>query len=190
MKQLNELTWKPFDICDVFSINAGVRLTKNDMLPGTRPFIGATDSNNGITEFVSNINPSLDSNVLGVNYNGSVVENFYHPYESIFSDDVKRLHLLNHEDNKYVLLFMKSVILKQQVKYQYGYKFNGERMRKQKIMLPVTEGGQPDYSYMEAYMKAVEKRLLTQYKDYLTDVHGSSLNGGVKSEKQSGKPSH
>ena len=190
MKQLNELTWKPFDICDIFSINAGVRLTKNDMQSGSRPFIGATDSNNGITEFVSNSNPSLDSNVLGVNYNGSVVENFYHPYECIFSDDVKRLHLLKHDDNKYVLLFMKSVILKQQVKYQYGYKFNGERMRKQKIMLPVTESGQPDYDFMEAYMKAVEKRLLTQYKTYLASVHGSNLNGGVILEKSAGKPFH
>ena len=34
---------------------------------------------NGITNFVSNSNDSLDSNVLGVNYNGSIVENFYHP---------------------------------------------------------------------------------------------------------------
>ena len=92
MKQLNELKWKAFNLCDIFSISAGVRLTKSDMIEGARPFIGATDSN-----------PSLDKNVLGVNYNGSVVENFYHPYECIFSDDVKRLHLLHHEDNKYVL---------------------------------------------------------------------------------------
>lgn len=103
MKQLNELKWKAFNLCDIFSISAGVRLTKSDMIEGARPFIGATDSNNGITAFVSDSNPSLDKNVLGVNYNGSVVENFYHPYECIFSDDVKRLHLLHHEDNKYVL---------------------------------------------------------------------------------------
>lgn len=167
MKQLNELKWKAFDLCEIFSINAGIRLTKNDMIEGIRPFIGASDSNNGITAFVSNSNPSLDSNVLGVNYNGSVVENFYHPYECVFSDDVKRLHLLNHEDNKYVLLFMKSVILKQQVKYQYGYKFNGERMKKQKIMLPIDENKRPNYAFMEAYMKDVERRLLSQYKAYL-----------------------
>lgn len=103
MKQLNELKWKAFNLCDIFSISAGVRLTKSDMIEGARPFIGATDSNNGITAFVSDSNPSLDKNVLGVNYNESVVENFYHPYECIFSDDVKRLHLLHHEDNKYVL---------------------------------------------------------------------------------------
>lgn len=167
MKHLNEIKWDAFDVCNVFSISAGVRLTKNDMRTGNIPFIGATDSNNGITEFVSNINASKDSNVLGVNYNGSVVENFYHPYEAVFSDDVKRLHLLNHEDNRYLLLFMKSVILKQKVKYQYGYKFNGERMKKQKIMLPVDENGQPDYAFMEEYMKSVEERLLMQYKIHL-----------------------
>lgn len=61
------------------------------------PFIGAADSNNGITNFASNTNKLLDKNVLGVNYNGSVVENFYHPYECIFSDDVKRISFNDNE---------------------------------------------------------------------------------------------
>lgn len=163
MKSLNEKKWMAFSICEIFSIGAGVRLIKNNMKVGNRPFIGATDSNNGITEFVSNTNASLDKNVLGVNYNGSVVENFYHPYEAIFSDDVKRLHLLNYCDNKYVLLFLKTVILKQQVKYQYGYKFNGERMKKQKIMLPVDKNKNPDYKYMERYMRHQEAILIQRY---------------------------
>ena len=40
--------------------------------------------------FIKNLRKT-DKNVLGVNYNGSVVENFYHPYECIFSEDVKRI---------------------------------------------------------------------------------------------------
>lgn len=179
MKQLSDLKWKAFDLCEVFSISASVRLTKSDMTDGRRPFIGASDSNNGITSFVSNSNSSIDRNVLGVNYNGSVVENFYHPYEAIFSDDVKRLHLLNYEDNKYVLLFMKAVILKQKVKYQYGYKFNGERMTKQKIMLPVNDNDQPDYAFMEAYMKNIEKRLLKQYVSYLSRSSSPEDNSAI-----------
>ena len=47
------------------------------MIKGQKPFIGASDSNNGVTAFVKNTNTSEDRNVLGVNYNGSVVENFY-----------------------------------------------------------------------------------------------------------------
>ena len=90
MLDLHDREWKEFRICDIFIIKAGKRLTKSDMASGNKPFIGATDNNNGITEFVSNTNISEDCNVLGVNYNGSVVENFYHPYTCIFSDDVKR----------------------------------------------------------------------------------------------------
>ena len=86
-----EISWKNFWIEDICEIKSGVRLTKANQEIGLRPFVGASDSDNGVTAFISNKNKSLDANVLGVNYNGSVVENFYHPYEAIFSDDVKRL---------------------------------------------------------------------------------------------------
>ena len=83
--------WKEFSLSDICNINSGVRLTKANMQDGKIPFIGATDSNNGITNFASNTNASFDKNVLGVNYNGSVVENFYPPYSYVFSDDIKRV---------------------------------------------------------------------------------------------------
>jgi len=150
---------------EVFSINSGVRLTKADMKPGKIPFIGATDRNNGITEFTSNTNNSLDSNVLGVNYNGSVVENFYHPYEAVFSDDVKRLKLKNHDNNKYILLFMKTIILQQKVKYAYGYKFNATRMKEQIILLPSKDDEKPDYEFMEQYMKRQENKIIELIND-------------------------
>ena len=149
--------WKEFWLEDVCDIQSGVRLTQSDMTEGDRPFIGATEFNNGITAFVSNTNKSIDSNVLGVNYNGSVVKNFYHEYECVFSDDVKRLKLKdNAYQNKYVYLFLKQVILQQERKYAYGYKFNASRMKRQKIMLPVGQTGEPNYSYMIDQMKWLE----------------------------------
>lgn len=157
------IEWNSFYIEDIFDIESGVRLTNADKVDGMTPFIGATDSNNGITSFVGNNNSSLDRNLLGVNYNGSVVENFYHPYKAIFSDDVKRLHVKGIEGNKYVYLFLKAAILKQKSKYQYGYKFSGERMNRQKITLPATYDGIPDFEYMEKYMRNKESKLLLQY---------------------------
>jgi len=150
---------------ELFDIKPGVRLTKQDQVPGNKPFVGSTDSNNGITGFCDNTNTSEDENLLGVNYNGSVVESFYHPYKALFSDDVKRFHLLNHKGNKYIYLYLKNCILKQQLKYQYGYKFNEQRMRGQYIVLPMTNDNQPDYEYMERYMRNVEHRLLSRYID-------------------------
>ena len=168
LTDLKSVKWKVFYINEIFSISAGKRLTKADMDNGQIPFIGATDSNNGITNWIATPNSSFDKNVLGVNYNGSVVENFYHPYGCIFSDDVKRLHLREHADNKYILLFFKTVILQQKVKYTYGYKFNGQRMERQKILLPVNEKDHPDYKFMEQYGKQIMLQKYQQYLNYIS----------------------
>lgn len=153
----DKVEWKEFFLDEICNINSGVRLTKANMNEGKMPFIGATDSNNGITNFVSNTNKSLDKNVLGVNYNGSVVENFYHPYECIFSDDVKRLSFKDEQgQNKYCYLFLKQMILQQKEKYRYAYKYNGDRMARQKIMVPVDEERKINYSTIENYMRAKE----------------------------------
>ncbi len=160
---LENKKWNEFFIEDIFHIKAGKRLTKADMIKGETPFIGASDSNNGITNFVSNINSSLDSNVLGVNYNGSVVENFYHPYKAIFSDDVKRLSLKEVEGNEFLYLFIKTIILKQKSKFQYAYKFNEARMLRQKLLFPISKNGKIDYDYMENYIKKIEYEKLTKY---------------------------
>jgi hypothetical protein len=163
-----EISWKDFWIEDVCEIKSGVRLTKANQEIGLRPFVGASDSDNGVTAFVSNKNKSLDANVLGVNYNGSVVENFYHPYEAIFSDDVKRLKWKDEiYGNKYTYLFLKQMILSQKIKYAYGYKFNGERMKRQKIMLPVTNTGLPDYDYMTSFMQKQELKQIFKILNYL-----------------------
>ena len=167
-KELTSRDWKESKLTDIFEIKAGKRLVASEMKQGERPFIGASDSNNGITNFVSNENKSLDKNVLGVNYNGSVVENFYHPYECIFSDDVKRFHLRNWKDNKFSLLFMKTNILQQKSKFLYAYKFNENRMRAQNIILPVTSKGEIDYNFMESYIKELEDHKIKEYREFAT----------------------
>ena len=163
---LTDTEWHEFFIEDIAEIKSGVRLTKADMTAGAKPFIGSTDSNNGITNFVSDSNRSEDFNVLGVNYNGSVVENFYHPYTAIFSDDVKRLSLKNTTGNKYLYLSLKNSILKQKNKYQYGYKFNEKRLSRQKVMLPSMNESEPNWQLMESYTKALMEKKKANYIDF------------------------
>lgn len=165
--KLSDRDWKEFFLEDIFSVGSGKRLTNADKIDGTRPFIGATDNMNGVTGFVDNENSSLDNNVLGVNYNGAPCIGFYHPYECIFTDDVKRLHLKNHEDNQYVLLFFKTIILQQKNKYCYGYKFNERRMLRQIIVVPVDDNDEPDYQFMEDYMKELMTAKRKQYQEYV-----------------------
>ncbi|WP_303151929.1 restriction endonuclease subunit S [Megasphaera elsdenii] len=164
---LDEKEWREFSLDDIFTVSAGKRLETRNKVPGTRPFIGATDNNNGVTGFVGNDNSSRDGNVLGVNYNGAPCIAFYHPYECIFTDDVKRLHLRHYSDNKFVLLFFVSVFAKQRSKYSYGYKFKEQRMLRQKLMLPVTDSGEPDYEYMAEYVQQKRDAMLAKYRTYV-----------------------
>ena len=161
--KLSNNQWEEFTIQDICNIYSGIRLTKQDMQKGDIPFIGASDSNNGITAFIANKNASLDKDVLGVNYNGSIVENFYHPYECLFSDDVKRLKIKSENAGKYAYLFLKTMILKQKSKYQYGYKFNTTSMVKQKILLPINNESQPDWTNIERFMLRIELEKIIHY---------------------------
>ncbi len=108
-----------------------MRLTKADMQEGSRPFVRASEASNGVTAFTENSNASLDNNVWGVNYNGSVGFSFYHPYEALFSDDVKRVRWKNEEaNNEYTLLYLSTAIAQQKGGYAYGHKFNAQRMKR------------------------------------------------------------
>ena len=155
---------RPFFMEDILYIAYSVRLTKADMTIGNRPFVGASEVCNGITEFVDNANASIDKEVLGVNYNGSVGFSFYHPYEALFSDDVKRVRWKDEDaNNKYTLLYLSTAIAQQRSKYAYGYKFNAQRMKRQIIMLPSQADGTPDYAYMEQTMRVIEYDILKTY---------------------------
>lgn len=154
------IKWKEISIDGLFIIKSGKSLIKNEQKKGKIPFIGSSSSNNGITNFVSNKNETFSQNLLGLNSNGSVGDCFYHPYFCLFSSDVKRLFLKHKEGNKYIYLFLKTCILQQKEKYSYGYKLNEKRMRQQKIKVPMTKDNEVDYTYMENYMKWIEKKLL------------------------------
>jgi len=69
-------------------------------------------------------------------------------------------------------LFITNQITQQKDKYNYGYKMGTGRLKRQRIMLPITDDGQPDYEYMEQYIKAV---IFGKYKKYLEYQNCPSL---------------
>ncbi len=184
-REITDLEWKNFRLSEICEIRSGVRLTNEDKTAGKIPFIGALDNSNGITGFVSNINDSYDSNVLGVNYNGSGVGiSFYHPYKAIFTDDVKRFHLKIEKPNKYHYLFLKVVLLQQKEKYAACGRPTAVMQRNtarwelravRNVMLPVDKEGNPDWTFMEQYMKrmgnTVLERLNKKYELSPSPVH-------------------
>lgn len=161
---LNSVAWKEFAIEEIADVLSGVRLTTDKKIEGKIPFIGARDNGNGVESFVGNVNESTDQNFLGVNYNGNgVALGWYHPYRATISDDVKRLHIKDKvAQNAECYLFLSMMIKQQKSKYQYGYKFNGQRMKAQRILLPVNEEGKPNWVFVRNYIKSIPNARLIE----------------------------
>ena len=146
-------SWRWFKLEDIFEIKKGKRLTKANMTNGDVPFIGSIDSNNGYREYIGQ-KPIHSGNTITVNYNGSVAEAFYQPKPFWASDDVNVLYP-KFKMNQYSALFIVSLIKLEKYRFNYGRKWHMERMKESKIKLPVLNNNEPDYNFMERYIKTL-----------------------------------
>lgn len=147
-------TWQQFTLSELFDIRKGQRLTKANMLPGNTPYIGASDSTNGVTNTIGQ-NPIHAGGTITVSYNGSVAEAFYQPKAFWATDDVNVLYPKNFELNPERALFLCTLIRLEKYRFNYGRKWHLERMRESIVRLPVDASGRPDWSYIERYIQSL-----------------------------------
>lgn len=153
----NNTNWSTFTINDIAYIHGGKDWPKLERTIGKTPFIGSSSLKNGVTDFVSlKDKKHVSKNAISINRNGSVGYAFYHPYEAYFSGDTRYIILKEHSNNQYVNRFIAVMIQSQKEKYAFGYKLGTDRIKKQKIMLPINRNGDINYVYMENYMKQIE----------------------------------
>lgn len=167
-----EKEWKEFWLEGLVEINSGKDIYARERIDGNTPYITATASNNGVGYFVDNTNKTLEEKCISVNRNGSVGFSFYHPYKALYGNDTRKLR--PRVKNKWVSLFLSKSISNQKEKYGYGYKMGTGRLKRQKVMLPITETGKVDYTYMKKYMQIQEikkqYKVINYYKNLLKDL--------------------
>ena len=138
----------------LFNIVKGTRLTKANMKEGNINFIGSSAINNGVTNHISNSERVHPANLITVSYNGSIGEAFYQDEPFWASDDVNVFYP-KFEQNFEIAMFLIPLICKIGEKYKFVDKWKLEDMCNDKIKLPVNKNGEPDWEYMENYMKHV-----------------------------------
>jgi len=146
--------WKYFTLGVLFDVRKGQRLTKANMLPGSLPYIGASDAFNGVTARIGQ-KANHEGGTISVSYNGSVAEAFYHPEPYWATDDVNVLYPKRFKLNPAIALFICAIIRLEKYRFNYGRKWHLERMREAEIKLPVTKTLKPDFSFMERYIKSL-----------------------------------
>ena len=168
---LNEKEWGHFLIPDVFSnIQRGKRLKNADHVPGIIPYVSSTANNNGVDDYVkATAGTRSFSDCISLANSGSVGTAFYEPFEFVASDHVTSLK--REGTSKFVYLFLATTIERQGSNFNFNREINDARIKKMQVMLPVTDGGRPDYEYMEQYVKNM---MLHKYEQYLGFIERQS----------------
>ena len=151
---LKDREWEWFQYDELFDVKKGKRVVNGDLKAGKTPLIRPIDSNNGLVGFVE-LEPNFEANVITVNYNGNgVAEAYYQPNPFFAVDDVQVLYT-KFTFTPEIAMFLATLIRKEKYRFNYGRKWHLERMRKSKIKLPVNERRQPDWNFMQEYIKSL-----------------------------------
>lgn len=145
--------WSSYSLAELFDIKKGVRLTQAKIKPGNTPFISAIDKNNGLRQRISMM-PNHPAGLITVNYNGSVAEAFYQPEPFFASDDVNVLYP-RFEMDVYLAIFFCTLIRREKYRYNYGRKWNLERMKEAEIFIPTLRDETPDWVTMKKIIQTL-----------------------------------
>ncbi len=147
--------WKLFKLIDLFEIKKGERLIKENRVKGDIPLITATSENNGVVQFIDLKEFEKVKKIFEDKITIDMFFNvFYHQY-SYFSDDNVHTLIPKYPNNKYVSLFLVSVLSKLREKYDYGRQVRLSRLNSELISLPVNNKNLPDWKFMEDFVKSV-----------------------------------
>lgn len=175
--------WKEFYFTDVFTkIQRGKRLTKANQSDGDIPYVSSTAFNNGVDGFIGNNGGvRIFENCLTLANSGSVGSSFFHLYKFVASDHVTKLERKGLD--KYAYLFLIPMVNRLSEKYSFNREINDNRIKREKLLLPVTEDGQIDFEFMSAFMQKLERDMLTttlkSFKKRLT-VNKTKLGGNLE----------
>lgn len=168
--KLNLKDWKNFKVSDVLVCKTTKHLIET--YPGEIPYVTRSAINNGVSEYIDQQGSSLNKgNCITIGAEGAFA--FYQPND--FISGVKIYRLSHEKLNKYNALFLCTILNQEVYKYTYGRARILEKIKEEHIKLPAKyklnkdgskiykENGEkiktaeyePDWEYMEKYIKSL-----------------------------------
>lgn len=178
MKQIDTKQWKEFIIKDLFTVKRPSARSQANYDDGDVPFVASGNFNNGVLKYLE---PKKDEildagNCITVSpIDGS---SFYQEDDFLGRGGAGSsiILLYNPNLNLYNGYFIATVIRTVCRKYAYSDMANKDTIGAEKIKLPVDETGNPDFSYMESYMKNLELAVSSSLTD-LQSAKKSDISG-------------
>lgn len=166
---LDEKEWGVISIPKYFEINKPEQINKPELI-----YISAKKDNNGFKEFTNEPKSQFSKGSLTWNKigDGGAGLAYYHDYcyamDTINVMSVKpKIHI-----NKYLGNFIARGLSQYFGVFNHGHTLSKKRFEKTKVMLPITDDGEPDFKYMEQYAKNM---MLRKYKQYLAFLENQEV---------------
>ncbi len=151
----------------MFTVKRPVARNKDDYTEGEIPFVASGSVNNGVMKCCEpHKGETLDeAGCITVSpVDGSA---FYQPFPFLGRGGAGSSVLMlckngiNLYSGQFIALMVENTC---SGKYNYGHMGNKDNIVRERIMLPVTDAGEPDYKFMEAFGKKI---MINKYKQYL-----------------------
>ncbi len=186
---LTNIQWKEFPLKNIFELCLSLGDNQAKLLPeGKMPLVSAGTSNNAICKFIKHGDGKsqlFPPNVITVDMFGKV---FYQPTQ-FYAVSHGRINILipKIRFNKFIGIFIAQILENRfRNKFSYSIMCNQNRLLKEKIMLPVNSKGEPDYKFMEEYIKEREVKLKNQYRE-LINLRVKKLQTKINTNKKWGE---
>lgn len=167
-KKVDTREWGEFRVGELFIQERGKEKAPKQNELGDCPLIQETNNNNGFDRMVVPTKIIKGNSItVSINYAQNV---FYQADD--FCASVNIVVLRNNHLNRYNSQFVCSVLRNAHQKFDYTSKISKELLNKETIMLPVDKTCQPDWAYMEEYMRKVEEKAKNVLNHFEKDRNG------------------
>lgn len=162
---LDEKEWKPIFISSMFELVRGRENNMAMLEDGDIPLISAKANNNGLKGFVHSPKKVIAGQCITLNNDGDGGAGlaYYQPANMALDTHVTAL-MPRFDMSMFTMLFIAECISGLHGFFGHGLSISNPRAKRIRIMLPVTDSGEPDYEYMEQYVKNM---MLRKYRQYL-----------------------
>lgn len=162
MMKLSDREWKAFKIKDLFYCYTGKYYSKNKYSNGNTPLITAKSQYNGISDWININGERCFENAITIGKVDAI--SFYQPFRFVCSSDVNVIKPTKVKLNKYIAMFLCNQIMMQSSKFDYGNQIRLNDTKILNIILP-SINNQPDFQFMEQYIKEKYFNLKSQIKE-------------------------
>lgn len=153
-KKIDVTTWGEFRVGDLFLQERGKEKAPKQNEDGNCPLIQETNINNGLDRYVK---PTKIFNKNAISISINYAQNVFYQKDD-FCASVNIAIIRNKNLNEYTGKFICSVLRAAHSKFNYTNKISKDIINNEIIKLPIDLNGNPNWTYMEQYMKTIENK--------------------------------